>query len=109
MLFYDITFETLLSIHGIILTDDNSLYGSHAAVLITKQSTLIQSNKTLLLSLHGALLNLYIFHSPTNALFIKLGKVQIYMKIHIIIALTCFGLRSSSGSLYRAWLELHFC
>jgi len=31
------------------------------------------------------------------------------MKIHIIIAPTCFGLRPSSGSLYRAWLKLHFC
>jgi len=27
------------------------------------------------------------------------------MKIHIIIAPTCFGLRPSSGSLYRAWLS----
>ena len=52
---------------------------------------------------------LYIVHSPTNALFIKLGKVQIYVKIHIIIAPTYFGLRPSSGNLYRAWLKLHFC
>ena len=29
----------------------------------------------LLLSSHRALLNLYIVHSPTNAFFIKLGKV----------------------------------
>ena len=50
---------------------------------------------------------LYIVHSPINALFIKLGKVWIHLKIHIIIASTCFGLRPSSGSLYRAWLKLH--
>jgi len=31
------------------------------------------------------------------------------MKIHIIIAPKCFGLRPSSGSLYRAWLKLRFC
>jgi len=31
------------------------------------------------------------------------------MKIHIIIALKCFGLRPSSGSPYKAWLKLHFC
>jgi hypothetical protein len=31
--------------------------------------------KKVLLSLHRALLNLYIVHSPRNALFIKLGKV----------------------------------
>ena len=31
------------------------------------------------------------------------------VKIHIIIAPTCFGLRPSSGSLHRAWLKLHFC
>ena len=61
------------------------------------------------LLLHRALWNLYIVQSPTNALFIKLGKVYIYTKIHIIIAPTCFGLRPSSGSLLRAWLNLHFC
>jgi len=31
------------------------------------------------------------------------------MKIHIIIAPTYFGLRPSSGNLYRTWLNLHFC
>jgi len=31
------------------------------------------------------------------------------MKIHIITAATCFGLRPSSGSLYRAWLKLRLC
>ena len=30
------------------------------------------------------------------------------MKIHIIIAPTCFGLRPFSGGLYRAWMKLHF-
>ena len=53
--------------------------------------------------------SLYIVHSPTNALFIKLWKVYIYMKIHITFAPTYFGLRPSSGGLYRAWLKLHFC
>ena len=51
----------------------------------------------------------YIVHSPTIAPFIKLGEVELYTRIHIIIAPTCFGLRPSSGSLYRAWLKLPFC
>jgi hypothetical protein len=63
----------------------------------------------ILLLLHSALWNLCIVHSPTNLLFIKLGNVSIYIKMYIIIAPTCFGLRPSSGSLYRAWLKLHFC
>jgi len=47
---------------------------------------------------------LYIVHSPTNALLLNLEKFKIYIKININIAATCFGLRPSSGSLYRAWL-----
>jgi hypothetical protein len=39
-------FYILVSIRGIMLTDDISLYGSHPVVLITKQTTLIQSNTT---------------------------------------------------------------
>ena len=62
-----------------------------------------------LLSLHRALSNLYIIHSRTKAPFIKPGKDYIYIKIRIIIAPTYFGLRPSSGSLYRAWLTLHVC
>jgi len=56
------------------------------------------------LSLHRSLWNLYIVHSPTYALLLNLEKFKIYIKSHINIAPTCFGLRSSSGSLYRAWL-----
>ena len=44
------------------------------------------------LSLHRALWNLYIVHSPTNALLLDLEKIKIYIKIHINIAPTCFGL-----------------
>jgi hypothetical protein len=39
-------------------------------------------------------------HSPTNALFIKLGRFKLYTIIHMNFAPTCFGLRRSSGSLY---------
>jgi len=31
------------------------------------------------------------------------------MKIHIIIAPKRFGLRPSTGSLYKVWLRWHFC
>ena len=44
---------------------------------------------------------IYIVNTPTDALFIKLGKVlKIYIIIHINIATTCFGLRPSSGGMY---------
>jgi hypothetical protein len=46
-------------------------------------------------------------HSPTNALFIKLGRFKLYIIIHMIFAPTCFGLRPSSESLYWAWLKLY--
>jgi len=62
-----------------------------------------------LLSLHRALWNLYIVHSPTNALLLNLEMFKIYIIIHINITPTCFGLRPSSGSLYRPWLKLYFC
>jgi hypothetical protein len=39
-------------------------------------------------------------HSPTNALLLNLEEFKIYIKIHINIAATCFGLRPSSGSVY---------
>jgi len=48
-------------------------------------------------------------HSPTNALFYLKKHVKIYIKIHINIASTCFGLRSSSGSLHWTWLKLYLC
>jgi len=39
------------------------------------------------------LLNVYVVHSPTNALFINLVKsFKIYIKIHNNIAPTCVGL-----------------
>ena len=37
-------------------------------------------------SLHRALWNLYIVHSPTNSLLLNLEKFKIYIKIHINIA-----------------------
>ena len=40
---------------------------------------------------------------------LNLEKFKIYIKIHIIIAPTCFCLRPSSGSLYRDWLKLYLC
>ena len=40
---------------------------------------------------------------------LNLEKFKIYIKRHINIAPTCFGLRPSSGSLYRACLKLYFC
>ena len=39
-------------------------------------------------------------HSPTNALLYFKKHIKIYVKIHINIAPTCFGLRPSSGSLH---------
>ena len=38
---------------------------------------------------------------------LNLEKFEIYIKIHINIAPTCFGLPPSSGSLYRAWIKLY--
>jgi len=52
---------------------------------------------------------LYIVHSSNYALLINFEKFKIYIKRHINIVPTCFGLRPSSGSLYRAWLKLYFC
>jgi hypothetical protein len=37
---------------------------------------------------------------------LNLERFKIYTRIHTNIALTCFGLRPSSGSLYWAWLML---
>ena len=48
-------------------------------------------------------------HSPTNALFYFEKQIKIYIKIHINIAPTCFGLRPSSGSLHWTWLKLYLC
>ena len=48
-------------------------------------------------------------HSPTNALFYFKEHIKIYIKIHINIAPTCFGLRPSSGSLHWTWLKLYLC
>ena len=51
----------------------------------------------------------YIVHSPTYALLLNLEKFNIYIKRYINIAPTYFGLRPSSGSLYRPWLKLYLC
>jgi len=40
------------------------------------------------------------FHSTTNSLFYFKNHITIYIKIHINIAPTCFGLRPSSGGLH---------
>ena len=37
-------------------------------------------------------------HSPTNTLFYFKKHIKIYIKIHINVVPTCFGLRPSSGS-----------
>ena len=52
--------------------------------------------------------DLCIVHSPTNAIILNLKKFKIHIKCHINIPPTCYGLRPSSGSVYRAWLpHLH--
>ena len=48
-------------------------------------------------------------HSPTNARFYFKKHIKIYIKIHINIAPTCFGLRPSSGSPHWTWLKLYLC
>ena len=53
--------------------------------------------------------SVYIVHSPTNVLLLNLEHIKVDIKIHINVAPTCFGLRPSSGTLYRAWLKLHLC
>ena len=35
--------------------------------------------------------------------------IKIYIKIHINIPPTCFGVRPSSGSLHWTWLKLYLC
>ena len=42
---------------------------------MTVQSEGYKTEEAFFLSLHRALLNLYIVHSPTNAFFIKFGEV----------------------------------
>jgi hypothetical protein len=42
----------------------------------------------------------YTVHSATYALLLNLEEFKIYIKVHINIAPTFFGLRPSSGSLY---------
>ena len=46
-------------------------------------------------------------HSQTNVLFYFKKHIKIYIKIHIYVAPTCFGLQPSSGSLYWTWLKLY--
>jgi len=45
-------------------------------------------------------------HGP---IYVQLINKKQCTQMHINIAPTCFGLRPSSGSLYRAWLNLYFC
>ena len=66
-------------------------------------------NKYNYLSLKRALLNLYIVHSPTNAPLLSLETFKIYIKIHINIDATYFGLQPSSGILYRAFYIMWRC
>ena len=53
----------------------------------------------------------YMYSSLTNkSTYINLKThIKIYIKIHINIAPTCFGLRPSSGSLHWTWLKLYLC
>jgi hypothetical protein len=44
--------------------------------------------------------DVYTVHAPTNARLLNMEEFKIYIKIHINIAPTCFGLRPSSGSWY---------
>ena len=58
-----------------------------------------------------SLLILKYFKTSLNYLlhfFIK-KHINIYIKIHINIATTGFGLRTSSGSLHWIWLKLYLC
>jgi len=49
-------------------------------------------------------------NSLTNKCTFKFEKrIKIYIKIHINIAPTCFGLRPSSGSLHWTWRKLYLC
>jgi hypothetical protein len=47
-------------------------------------------------------MNIYTVHSPKKKIhyLLNLEKFKIYIKIYITVSPTCFGLRSSSGSLY---------
>jgi hypothetical protein len=65
-----------------------------------------RSGKLLLIRHLLHLMFFHTVHSPTNALLLNLEEFKIYIKIHINIAPTYFGLRPSSRSLYWAWLKL---
>ena len=52
--------------------------------------------------------NVLKFKKKSGAKWLNLERFKIYIKTHITIAPTCFDLRPSSGSLYRAWLKLYF-
>ena len=53
----------------------------------------------------------YMYSSLTKkCIYINLKThIKIYVKIHINIASTCFGLRPSSGSLHWTWSKLYLC
>ena len=48
-------------------------------------------------------------HSQTTALSYFKRPIKIYIKMHLNIAPTFFGLRPSSGSLHWTWLKLYLC
>ena len=77
-------------------------------VFRSRQAFLSMASQTSILS-STLNCNVHIVHSPNYALLLNLEKFKIYFKRHINIAATCFGLRPSSGSLYRAWLKLYIC
>jgi hypothetical protein len=52
--------------------------------------------------------NIKVFYLPTDALYISLEKVKIYIKTYIKIAPTYFGLRPSSGSLHMSLAKVTF-
>ena len=49
----------------------------------------------------------FIESSLTNKCTFFKNHIKIYIKIHINIAPTCFGLQPSSGSLHWTWLKLY--
>ena len=54
------------------------------------------------------LIHLEFTHQQMHFFYFK-KHIIIYIKIHINIAPTCFGLRPSSGSLHWTWLKLYLC
>jgi len=51
----------------------------------------------------------YVQFTQQQMHFFILKHIKIYIKIHINIAPTFFGLRPSSGNLHWTWLKLYLC